>query len=55
MATRRQAGRRLAPQIAVLSAWRNIVLEVKSAWHHLSNGGMFESDCRQADRAPHFG
>jgi hypothetical protein len=55
MATRPLRRRRLAPQLAVLSAWRNIVLEIKSAWHHLPNKGMFESDCRQADRTPHFG
>jgi hypothetical protein len=30
--------------LAVLLAWRDTVSEVKSAWHHLSNGGMFESD-----------
>jgi hypothetical protein len=47
--------RRLALQIAVLLARRNIVLEIKSAWHHLSNVGMFESDCRQADRTPPLG
>jgi hypothetical protein len=47
--------RRLAPQIAVLLAWRKIVPEIKRAWHHLSNRDMFEGDYQQADQTPLLG
>jgi hypothetical protein len=34
----------LRRKLRVLLAWRDTVPEIKSAWHHLSNRGMFESD-----------